>query len=253
LNNLFNTYYEQFEEKQQIMFSLPPRSKLVFPIPDDSIDTYYALACLDLPKGWTGTVKIPLIPYDIIGNAEITYQNKIMPPDHSNWSQSVSASKKYENEIKILTNINGVTLRYYINPYLFSPEKNNIITFVGEGLDFLELNCKEYCAPLRPDWENHCGPDYVNWLNYIASCHSSQKVAVRNYNDYIGKIKLIEQCGAFNKFGVDSEEFYDDLERNFESYKNRDSTFWKKFEDDKYLVHSLLKIIKSMDDVSEKK
>ena len=75
-----------------------------------------------------------------------------------------------------------------------SPEKNNIITFVGEGLDFLELNCKEYCAPLRPDWENHCGPDYVNWLNYIASCHSSQKVAVRNYNDYIGKIKGVTGC-----------------------------------------------------------
>lgn len=249
-NSLFNTFYERFDNNQQTLFMMPKGSTLNFPMPDNSQKTNFALAELNIPKGWTGNVKMSLIPYDFIGDAEIEYQNKLMTADYNKWSQLVAVSEKFVDEIIIRKNSNGVVLRYYINPYLYRPEKNNSIKLVGEEVGMLELICKEFNSIQRPDWDDRCDEDFVNWIKYLALDSILNNVEVKSFDDYLAKVKLIEQKGAFENFNIDSKAFYNQLVIEFGKYKNQNFEFWQQLEDDNNFVYSLMIIIKGIKNAS---
>ncbi len=250
-NCLFNTYYEHFNEKQKVFFMLPKGSVMTFPMPDNSKNTTFALAELKLPKNWTGNVKMSLIPFDYIGDAEIEYQNKIMKSDYEFWADKISASQIFEDEIVVKQNPEGVVLRYHINPYIYSPKERNSITLIGKGVRSLEVGFKEYSISQQPNWLEICNDNFIDWLKYLALDTKIGKIKVDNFDDYMTKIKSIEKHGAFSKFNIDNHLFYNQLNVEFINHKNRDIEFWQQFENQNIFVHSLLLIINKIENVSE--
>lgn len=250
-NNLFNTFYEYFDHNQQTLFMMPKGSSLQFPLPDKTQKTNYAIAELNIPKGWTGKVKMSLIPYDFIGNAEIEYQNKSMNADFKIWSELVATSDRFVDEIIVRKNSDGVVLRYYINPYIYRPDTNNSVKLVGEELGMMQLICKEFNSTQRPNWDNRCDDDFVNWFKFLTLYSTVKNYRVNSFNDYLEKVKLIEQKGAFKKFNIDSKIFYKQLTFEFSKYKNKNSEFWQQFEDDINFVNSLMIIINRIENASK--
>lgn len=250
-NSLFNTFYEQYDNNQQTFFMMPKGSTLIFPLPDNSQKTHFAVAELKIPKAWTGVVKMSLIPYNYSGNAEIEFQNKLMTSDDRNWSESIAASEKFVDEIDIRKNSNGVVLRYYINPYLYRPEKNNSIKLVGEGVECLEISSKIFNLDQQPDWDDLCDENFVSWLHYLALYSELGEFKVECVDDYVAKINWIEKKGAFAKFNIDSKMFYNQLHKESGKYNHENNEFWQQLEDENNFVHSLMIIIKGIEHVAK--
>jgi len=245
-NLLFSTYFENADNKQQLKFILPPHAKIAFPVPDNSDTTAFACAELQIPRAWTGIIKMQLIPFSYSGNALISYRNKPMPPNSSDWYDAVYSSEKFDNEIDIRKNPDGVTFNYYINPYLFRPEKRNTIKLEGNDVDSIEVYIKRYGHSIHPDWDDYCGQDFVKWVDHIAACSAADHISLRSYHDYLKKIRLLDDCGVFKSMGVDTRNFYAQMELISKKFSMKDAAYWRQFENRIFFVRSLNEILKTM-------
>ena len=243
-NSLFNTDYPKNEKSEIIQFELPPKAKLSFPMNIGADDKRFAIACLEIAPQWNGIIKIPLILYNVEGSAKVFLANKQIVNGKNQIKKIISSDTLFEDQIKIENNIEGVKLYYYINPLVYFIESENNIEITGNYIRNLNFKAIPYTLNNNPAWENSCKTEEFNsWLKFTSNCDKLKGFKVKSLEDYVHKVSLLNECGAFKEFNIDSAKTFHYIDSVSSKYKNNDTTFWAKYNRNDNFIFSIKEII----------
>jgi len=229
-NILFKTDFPQKEKLELIQFQIPSNAKLSFPIPLKNEDKNFAFACLELPPEWNGEISIPLILYNIEGSATIYYSNKKITEGKKQIKDIVSKNFQFEYKIKIKNNNKGLKLYYYINPLIYFLDEENDIIIKGVNINNLIFNAIPYYKNNKPSWKNPCDTEVEKMYHFALKCKKLNEYKIASFDDYVHKVSLLNECGAFEKFNIDSLKIFHHIDSVSVLYRNNDTIDWAYFD-----------------------
>jgi hypothetical protein len=150
-NEEFDTKYDESLKFDELWFSIPSNAKMTFPINKKFRGTYFAVAVLDLPAGYTGNLKMPLVIAGFDGNGIIKYQDAEHNTETFDALTCINSKQTVSWEIEIIENVNGLKVFYYINPLVYAAKEKNEILLKGYNLNGINIRFtenKEYALTL---------------------------------------------------------------------------------------------------------
>lgn len=229
-NILFNTDFPQNKKPEMIQFEIPSRAKLCFPLSLKNADKDFAFACVEIPPGWNGEIKIPLILYTIDGSATLYYSDKEIHAEKKQINDIVSKNVQFEYQIKIKNNNKGLKLYYYINPLIYFLEEKNDIIIKGKNINDLIFTAMPYGENNRPGWKTPCDPEVEKMYHFALKCKKLKEFKTTSFDDYVHKVSLFNECGAFKEFNIDSLKIFNYLDSVSVLYRNNDTIDWGYFD-----------------------
>jgi hypothetical protein len=251
-NFLFNTAYTKRAESEFVEFKLPPKSKLSFPLNAGINEQRFALACLEIPPKWNGRIQIPLILYNVEGTASVFLSEKQIVDGKKQIEEIISSDSLFECQIKIENNSEGLKLYYYINPLIYFLETENKIEITGTHISNISTKAIPYNQDNIPDLENPCNTEsYDNLYRMVSDCEKMKDYKVSSFEDYMHKVSLLNDCGAFKQLNMDSAKVFSSIDSALFNYKNLGQTFWSGFDRPDNFILSLLEIISQAPESTE--
>jgi len=222
---------------------LPAGSSLKFVFPDDSNETTFALAWLEIPAFWNGEIAIPLILYDVSSNnAEVYFQHENVINNRGLLTNKIADSKEFDSKLVIKNNKSGVRIRYYINPKLYAPEKNNTVTIWGT-IKGVTITTEKYSHGEKQDWRYICDDHYIQLVTNITSCFQQKTLNIASLDDYLENVEFVLGCDAVKQFNYDETLIRSLIDKKVRQVKNSDTIFWQRFSDINEFSKSLSDII----------
>jgi len=135
-------YYQFHSQHLPPPFTLPPKSKLMFPVLVDSAicttplsEIAYAQAVLTLPANTKGRiVQQPLLLTAILGQGKLKIGGLVKEMPQNFLEQKVDLDSLQKQQTEILESNSPVKLVYLINWHLVKPQKNNHVYLKGTNV-----------------------------------------------------------------------------------------------------------------------
>lgn len=245
-NCLFNTAYKPLLTKRSSYFVVPPKAHLVFPIPDASDTSNFALMELHLPKQWTGCIDIPFIPYDYVGNATLFYDGSVMKPAASSWTGKLEKQQQLKTIIYVQENNTGVIIRYYINPFIYCLKGKNEITIIGTGLMNIGVSVENNREGEIRDWLNRCNDNFVNWNSIITQAMFLEVPHINSNETCLDALEHLISDNPKLAENIETTKLYKGFREISQNYSDRDSSFWTQFNNPLLMTFLWQEIIKNI-------
>lgn len=144
--NLFTNNYNKIKnivsiQNDTFLITLPPNSSFIFPFPPDYKTDFYPYntkAKLFLNKGYTGTIKNPLVLLDVEGNGKVYFNGKqyLLPQQRELLKLAIFNSKTFADKIKVEAINDSLGLVYALNPLFTKLKSRNVFQInASDSLD----------------------------------------------------------------------------------------------------------------------
>lgn len=244
-NTLFNTLYPEDMQGRQWIFTLPPGAILSFPVTDSAMEKT-SLAVLKIPLGWTGTLRMPLIPYDHSTGAELRLGSHSPDGSHDAWAACLSEIDHFDGSIEVVGNPRGVVIRFYINPIVYMPQPVNRITVEGKHVNDIRVSLKPRGDGVKPATKSPCNENYEYWNSLLNDCHGFDTLQVETIEDYMGKIRVMQQCSCFLAAKLDTAVINRQVVELAGKYDSESRSVFKEFNSREGFLYSWVQILQTL-------
>lgn len=142
-NTKFDVGYNPSLAKEELYFELPQGTSITFPFNKKYSGNFYAFAELNIPSGFAGKIKMPLVIAGMRGSGTVEYMGEKYNIDDFDALALVNNNTDVSFELDIVKNPSGVKVYYYINPLLWITGEQSKILISGKNLDNLNVNYTE--------------------------------------------------------------------------------------------------------------
>jgi hypothetical protein len=144
-------------------------------------ETFISYVSVSIPKNITGIVRLPFVFAEVEGEGVVQINGREF--NLGNFKPEIS-NFGFVSDIKVIENVTGINVTYFINPTLINMQYNNKLTLKVEVPNSIRIDT----IPNKNLILNHINDSIISRnYDHLASPYISDSVAIKNFNHFIQK------------------------------------------------------------------